>query len=175
MTSSPITIRRPVAAEAALLRALRLQALEDHPEAFLISAAEEARNSVADFEQLIGVRWQAEDDQMLVAVEDRKVIGMCGFFREAREKIAHRMTIWGVYVHPAARGRHVGRLLVDEALARIKGVAGIRQIHISVTPTNTPARNLYKSLGFVTWGIEPASMCYAGEDLDEEHMVLRLP
>lgn len=174
MTPEHIVIRRAALPDAAALRTLRLKALQEHPEAFLISVAEEAENMVGDFEQLITGRWGEEDNQMLVADYDGSLVGMCGFYREPRAKVAHRMTVWGMYVQPGARGHHVGRRLLEAAIRRSRAVAGITQIHISVTADNTEARTLYESLGFVAWGVEPGSMRLNGKDLDEAHMVLRL-
>ena len=84
------------------------------------------------------------------------------------------MTVWGMYVDPAARGRGVGRRLLADAVERARRVDGVRQVHLSATVGNDGAVCLYESLGFVTWGIEPASMTLEGVDLDEAHMVLYL-
>lgn len=174
MTPDTITVRRAVLDDAAALRALRLKALQEHPEAFLISVAEEAENMVGDFEKLISERWATDDNQMLVADYEGRLVGMCGFFREPREKIKHRMTVWGLYVHPDARGHHVGRKLLEAAVARSAAVTGVTQVHISVTADNTEARTLYESLGFTAWGIEPGSMSVNGRMVDEAHMMLQI-
>jgi ribosomal protein S18 acetylase RimI-like enzyme len=175
MTPETISIRRASEGDAKALRTLRLRALQEHPEAFLISVAEEAENMVGDFEKLITQRWSADDNQMLVAELEGALVGMCGFYREARSKIAHRMTVWGLYVHADARGHHAGRRLLEQAINRSTTIDGITQIHISVTADNVEARRLYESMGFTAWGIEPASMRVDGKDLDEAHMVLQLP
>jgi ribosomal protein S18 acetylase RimI-like enzyme len=174
MTPETITIRRAAEPDAPALRSLRLKALQEHPEAFLISVAEEAENMTGDFAALIGGRWAADDNQMLVADYDGKLVGMCGFYREERDKLAHRCTIWGLYVHPDARSHHVGRRLLEDALDRAKLLSGVTQIHISVTADNQEARRLYESVGFTAWGVEPGSMQVNGRVLDEAHMVMLL-
>lgn len=48
------------------------------------------------------------------------------------------------------------------------------QIQLCVNVENTKARNLYLSLGFKPFGLEPRSMRVGDKYFDEEHMALRL-
>ena len=166
-----LTIRRAGVPDAEPLKALRLRALSDHPDAFLITRAEEARN---DFGELLSGRWATIDNQVLVAERGRALVGMCGFFRDARPKVRHRMTVWGMYVAPEARGHDVGQALLHDALRRMRTLGDVTHVHLAVTLHNTHARALYERLGFVTWGVEPAAMRLDGSDLDEAHMVLEV-
>ncbi len=54
----------------------------------------------------------------------------------------------GLAVHPAARGRGLGRTMMDwlHDVARREGAARVR---LKVYPDNAPARELYESLGYV--------------------------
>ena len=61
-----------------------------------------------------------------------------------------------------------------ELLARAARVPGLEQVHLDVVTRNEPARGLYASLGFETYGVEPNALVVDGERLDEAHMVLRL-
>lgn len=53
-----------------------------------------------------------------------------------------------VYLRPAARGRQLGRQLVERLLAEARE-AGYRRVCLDVLPEFVAARRLYASLGFV--------------------------
>lgn len=58
-------------------------------------------------------------------------------------------------VSSSARGKGVGRKLVSDCLKRAKKY-GFKILQFNaVVKTNTPARNLYESLGFVGLGVIP--------------------
>jgi ribosomal protein S18 acetylase RimI-like enzyme len=56
-----------------------------------------------------------------------------------------------LYLAPAARGRGLGRLLVEFALARAAEL-GVRTLHLEVEPGNESATRLYRSAGFEETG-----------------------
>ena len=47
----------------------------------------------------------------------------------------------------------------------------MEQMHLHVVTTNTAAYDLYRSMGFVAYGIEPRALRHAGRDYDEAMMV----
>ena len=59
--------------------------------------------------------------------------------------------VTNVAVLPEARRRGVGRCLVEALMAEAR-VRGITRLHLEVRESNTAARTLYESLGFVTDG-----------------------
>ncbi len=48
----------------------------------------------------------------------------------------------------------------------------LEQLVLTVTRTNEAAAKLYKSAGFVTFGLEPRAIKVDGAYFDKEHMVL---
>ena len=58
-------------------------------------------------------------------------------------------------VSSAARGRHVGRALVKDSLARAKELGFRIMPFNAVVSTNAGARHLYESLGFTQLGTIP--------------------
>jgi RimJ/RimL family protein N-acetyltransferase len=157
--------------DVAAFRELRLQALADTPTAY--------GSSVADFEALseetIRSRMQPTENSFIYAAkQDGKLVGMAGFFRETHEKLRHIGNIWGVFVAPEVRGQGVGRQLMQAVLTHIHTLDGLRQVRLSVESTNVSARRLYRSLGFVTYGVEPDVLYVNGHYYDEDHMILRL-
>ena len=57
-----------------------------------------------------------------------------------------------VYVHPAARGRGVGRLLLEGLLASTEA-AGVWTVQAGIFPENTASLALHRALGFREIGV----------------------
>lgn len=166
------SIRRLTDAEAAALWTLRLEALERDPTAFG-SSPEEHRQTTP--EQLAATLRSIAPDSFVVGVFiDDRLRGMAGFSREARIKTRHRGRVWGVYVAADARGQLLGRQMLERLLAEARATPGVEWVTLCVAARQTAARALYASLGFQPIGIERAAIKVAGEDIDEEHMELRL-
>ena len=66
-------------------------------------------------------------------------------------------------VHPSARRRGLGRLLVDEVLA-VATAAGAAQLFLEVRPSNVAARHLYQGSGFEQVGRRAGYYSDDGED-----------
>ena len=101
----------------------------------------------------------------LVLEEVGQVSGFVGVKHVADE--THVMT---VAVLPERRGRGHARALVGVAL-EAPASRKTRRVHLEVRPSNTPARTLYASLGFVETGLRPK---YYGNE-DAVLMSLELP
>lgn len=149
---------------------LRLQALQDNPEAFGGTYEETIARG---FDRYVQWLQQGKDTFWLGAFED-KLIGMVGVIRETGLKSQHKGYIIGMYVLPDARGKGAGKALLQEAIAHAHTMAGLDQLHLAVVTTNDAARNLYRSLGFEVYGVEPRALKANGQYWDEELMILRL-
>ena len=149
---------------------LRLEALKGDPEAFGASFEEYQALSVEEVKRRL---WSSSDAFVVGAFEEDRLAGMAGFYRDQSLKSRHKGHVWGVYVAPAARGKKVGRALMERLLERAWMVKGVEQILISVTSTQTAAMALYRSLGFEPFGREPRALKVNGQFIDEDHMVMR--
>ncbi|WP_339312098.1 GNAT family N-acetyltransferase [Paenibacillus sp. FSL M7-0896] len=166
-------IRTLAPSDAESYRALRLQSLQQHPEAFLSSYDSEAKLSI----ETTRIRLDSSDEHFTLGAfleGEQRLAGMATLFRESRLKIQHKANVYAVYVDPAARKHGVGRALMLELIARAKGAPGMEQLTLTVTSSNLSAKRLYESLGFVCYGTEPRAMKLDGEYLDEDLMVLLL-
>jgi len=137
---------RPVrTGEGARLRELRLQAIRNAPEAFFFPLDTEANLTAADWERWAG----AEDRVMFVAVEYGRWLGMAGC--ALRPDGSGTLDATGMWVTPAARGRRLGELLIDEIVewGRHRGAT---VMEFAVTESNTFAIGLYRRLGFTPTG-----------------------
>lgn len=163
-------IRRVGPADAADYRELRLEALQDSPEAFASSYEEEKEWSVEVFQTKLA----AGEAFTFGAVENGKLIGVVTLVKESRVKIRHRASIFAMYVAPGARGGGVGRRLMEEALRIAKDLEAVEQVYLSVSAHNDPAKKLYASLGFVIYGTDVRALKIGDAYFDEDHMVLYL-
>jgi len=151
---------------------LRLEALESDPEAFSSSVDEHQRLSLEDVRNRLGPGPQ--DPFVVGALEGGRLAGMAGFYRETGPKTRHKGRIWGVYVTPEKRQGGIGRRLLELLLERARAMDGLDQIHLSVTTTQTAAVQLYRSMGFEPFGVEPRALKIGGRYIDEQYMLLRL-
>ncbi|CAA9211657.1 MAG: hypothetical protein AVDCRST_MAG93-47 [uncultured Chloroflexia bacterium] len=158
--------------DAAAFRALRLRALQDHPEAFAMSVEEEQSQPLeAAAERLRGM---SDEEFIACAFIDAQLAGMAGFRRFKSPKIRHKAHVWGMYVAPEARGRQVGRALLDEVIQRARALPGLEDVALAVTVGNDSARRLYLAAGFVPYCVEPRFLKIGDRYWDIEWMVLSL-
>jgi RimJ/RimL family protein N-acetyltransferase len=157
------TIRPLRADEPELYRDIRLEALRTHPEAFGASFENETAQPLAFFSGRLA------DNAIFGGFRDQALLGTAGFMPHAGAKRAHKSTLWGMYVRPAARGSGLSRELVKAVLDHARERAEL--IQLSVVAGNMVARRLYASLGFEPYGIEAHSLKVEGRYLDEVLMV----
>jgi ribosomal protein S18 acetylase RimI-like enzyme len=160
--------------DAMLLRALRVQALRDHPDAFGASEAEWERRTLDEIVHSLRERWSAPDNFIVGAFDGAALIGMVGFYRHEGAKAQHKGTIWGVYLAPAARGSGLARRLMRDVIARVRGLGDVEAIQLAVGINNTAARMLYHRLGFRPWGVERHAIKLPDRYVDEEYLELLL-
>ena len=161
-----LEVRLLCGADAAAFQALRLEALAGHPSAFAAAYHEEADQPLAEVARRL--------DQGLVfgAFVGGALAGTAGLAVPAREKKRHKGDLWGVYVRAAARGQGLGRQLVEAVIGHARGQ--LDQLHATVTSGNHAAHQLYRSLGFQTYGIEPRGLRVGDACFDQELLVLLL-
>ena len=149
---------------------LRIEALAGDPQAFSASLDEYRSLSIDEVKRRL---WSSEEAFVVGAFEHDRLFGMAGFFREKGPKTRHKGHVWGVYVTPEARGKKLGRQLMEKLLERGMAIDGMEQILISVAITQAAAVKLYRSLGFEPFGREPRALKVGGAFIDEEYMVLK--
>jgi len=149
---------------------LRLRALKEEPESFGMSYQEAIKTPPEQAAQ----RLQTNDDSFVLGALCPHLVGMVGYFRETGLKRRHKGTIWGMYVVPEARGLGLAKALMEAAIERARTISDLEQLQISVVTTNEIARKLYRSLGFVSYGIELGALKIADKYLDEDLMFLNL-
>lgn len=137
-------VRAAVLGDVPVLRALRLEALAEAPDAFGSTYEREVARSVADWG-----RWLTPG-VTLILEHDGIPRGLVAGVRDQDPTVVHLMAMW---VHPSLRGSGAADALVAEHLAWARAV-GARLIRLAVISTNHRARRLYERHGFNATGIE---------------------
>jgi len=112
------------------------------PETFWVNRLAGAKNAGAVFGAFLG----------------HDLVGTVALEFGSKPKIKHKGHVIGMYVRPDARGTGAGRALLQAAVKYAKAKPGIQLLNLTVTEGNEPAVNLYRSLGFQSYGIEPMAI-----------------
>ncbi|MDR9176670.1 hypothetical protein FEP12_04967 [Burkholderia multivorans] len=130
-----ITIRLLDAADAAPFQSLRLAAIRTSPTSFLPTEDEVAAVPVETFAaQITPTHTQA----VFGAFDGETLIGSTGVRRDAHAKVAHKATIWGVYVDAAYRGRGIAQSLLEHAIGHAEHAWQCAQLMLCVNEFNAP-------------------------------------
>jgi len=165
-----MTIHPLDASHAEAYRQLRLEALEQYPEAFASSHEEEQAWPIERFSN----RLNSSDKFTLGAWLDQTLIGSVTLIPEQRTKLKHRANIVAMYVRPEHRSSGIGRQLMQQAIELARELGHIEQIYLSVMAHNEPAKRLYMALGFEAYGKDWRALKIGDAYHDEELMVLFL-
>ena len=158
------TIRRLGLGDATAYRAIRHEALANHPEAFVSTAEAFAQKSDADIRQTLEAL-----TVFGVVLPDGSLGGINAFLRNEGAKERHRGWMIQVYVRPEHRGSGMAAALVEHLIEHAR--RHVVQVHLGVWSENVPAIRLYERLGFATYGTEPRYLFVNGRYIDEHLMV----
>jgi ribosomal protein S18 acetylase RimI-like enzyme len=168
--TSGIEVRELGHADVAAFRDLRAKALEDHPEWFGEPHEVFVRRPIED----VARSMSSDRTFTFGAFDGRRLVGIARCSRGAGARDAHKGHVTSVYVDPAARGRGVGRALMAELIKASTRWPEVEELRLAVVIENRAARQLYLTLGFTVWGVEPRAMKIGEKYVDEEHMFLLL-
>lgn len=158
------SIRRLGPEDADAYRAIRLEALENHPEAFLSSVEGFAQKPMDEIKAALETL-----AVFAVQLPDGSLGGVAAFLAAEGLKERHRGWLIQVYVKPELRGAGVAETLVNHVIDHAKN--HVLQIHLGVWSENLPALKLYQKLGFSIYGTEPRYLFVNGRFVDEHLMV----
>ena len=145
-------------------KALRLEALLKHPEAFGASYQEESKLTEKAFQQGFGTC------DIFCAFVNDELVGCAGFFIYSSEKMAHRGCLFSMYTKDTHRNRGTADALIKTIITHAK--QRVIQLHLTVVTINHAAYRLYKKNGFTIYGTEPRSLKIDDRFYDEHLMIL---
>lgn len=130
----------------ATFREIRLRSLLESPEAFGSTYGEESSQTERAWRDWAAGRWRGGAAVVFAGrLGDGTVVGTAtGAGYDAERGVAHVYAMW---VAPDARGRGVGRSLLD-AVTEWARDRGCDRLVLSVTETNEIARRFYEACGF---------------------------
>jgi ribosomal protein S18 acetylase RimI-like enzyme len=166
-------IRQLTEEDAEAYRALRLRLRRVSPDAYAVTYDEDAGQPVARTAERLRAQRNPEGG-FTRGTFTPELVGMVTVVRDDLVKLRHKAHVFAMGVAEEARGRGIGRALMEEAVARAKQLAGLEQVLLTVVLPNEPARRLYHSLGFVTFGIDERGLKLGDQYWDEEQLVLAL-
>ena len=80
----------------------------------------------------------------IMDLKTKKILGLCSSWL-----VLDELHITLIAVHPLHQRKGLGKFLLSDLIKRSKSLR-TNQIHLEVKETNTPAKALYKSMGFKT-------------------------
>lgn len=143
------TVRRVTPADAARMRALRLEMLADSPLAFLETVAQAAARSHEGYRRRITQASAGGHLAQFIADPGGRLVGHAGGTVLPEDPAV--TVVFAVYVTPAHRGGKVLAELV-EAVAQWSRGSGRDQLMLEVVVGNDRAVRAYEKLGFADTG-----------------------
>ena len=146
---SSLTVRRVTPADAARMRALRLEMLADSPLAFLETVAQAAARSHEGYRQRIAQSSTGSQVAQFIADVDGRLIGHAGGTVLPEDPAV--TVVFAVYLTPAYRG---GKVLTEliEAVAQWSRDSARNDLMLEVVVGNDRAVRAYEKLGFADTG-----------------------
>lgn len=160
-------LRRLLPADAAAYRALRLEGLECHPEAFGAAWEDEADKPLDWFAERLTTNLVIGGTVYGPGLE-----GVAGLMVPQGAKQRHRGVLWGMYVCPDARGTGLAAALVAQVLQAARG--RVEAVRLTVVASNPAAIRVYRAAGFAEYGLERQALKLGRTYYDEMLMAVPL-
>jgi ribosomal protein S18 acetylase RimI-like enzyme len=145
------------------MRAIRLEMLSLHPEAFSADLEAEEAMTLEDFAA------RATKAAWFGGYIDGALAGVVVFSKPERKKIAHTGDLGAMYVRKDRRGTGLADALVEAVIDHAIGL--VEQLKLTVNAENPRAIALYERHGFRTVGRIPRSIRVGGRAYDELMMI----
>ncbi|WP_299293618.1 GNAT family N-acetyltransferase [uncultured Tateyamaria sp.] len=160
------TIRAATERDVDAWRALRMDGIIRHPQAFIVSAEEAAAVPVEEDAARL------RSGGRFMAFMDDTAVGLIGLNRNTMPRSRHRGEIGPLYVAPQARGQGVADALLTAAMEAGRAI-GVWQIELSVYVKNRRAIALYERHGFALTGKIPNALLGA-EGFEDDLLMIRI-
>ena len=149
-----------------ILREIRLEALQNNPEAFGSSYEEEAVYSDANLKE------QLTKAKTFGLFYDNKIIGQVNFGVLPIKRTLHDGYLTGMYVTPSHRDKGIGSILLQAVIKYAQDK--VIQLHLECISENKGVIKFYEKHGFVTFGTHPRALKDGDKFYDTNFMFLKL-
>ena len=147
-------------------RLLRLEALQQHPEAFGASLEEEFLLT----DEMFREGYSKSEIFGAFSKDNETLVGCAGFFIYSSLKMQHRGCLFSMYTKEDYRNQGIADALIKKVIEHAK--KRVIQLHLTVVTTNKAAIRLYEKNGFRIYGTEPQSLKISDQFYDEHFMVI---
>jgi ribosomal protein S18 acetylase RimI-like enzyme len=162
-TQFPPQIRLLTPDDAPRYRDIRLEGLQQDPEAFASTFEQESAMPLSGFEERI------VKGNVFGAFARGELLGVAGYWPQNGVKVSHKATLWGMYVRQTARKLGLGWHLVEAVVSHATG--RVELLQLGVASDNEAACRLYRKAGFSEYGREMKALKQDGRYFDEILMV----
>jgi ribosomal protein S18 acetylase RimI-like enzyme len=170
-----MTIRKLTSDDAPAFREIRIEMCRLHPEAFGQTPEEVAEMPDEKFIEWMAPSETCPEKFVVGWFEGERLVGTVAFRRADTKKEIHNSWVWSVYVRPEGRGKKIAKQLMEYTIAEARKMEGLEMMTLTVAVTQTSARTLYTSLGFITYGlVRDGYKLDDGRYIDHEEMALWL-
>ena len=151
---------------------IRLEALQNDPHAFGASYDQETELPDEAWQWRLEMSRQENSPSIFFAAEDIQgdFVGMVGAFQIE----GNRWEMASMYVDPIARGKGIGKKLVDALLQSVEARSDISSLELMVNTKQDDAVKLYQATGFSIARTAAGQVMGNGEKHDEYVMVKNL-
>jgi ribosomal protein S18 acetylase RimI-like enzyme len=164
MAEPVVQVRQLRTDEAEAFRLIRLEALQQNPDAFGSTLEREAAEPLRFFADRLA------RNGVFGAFQGDALVGVVGFYGLDGPKTRHKGVLWGMYVKPAARGRGLAEALTERVIAQARRER-VEVLQLTVVSVNERALRFYRRMGFSAYGVEPRALKHHGAYFDEVLMV----
>ena len=161
-----VVVHRATPGDALRVRAVRLRALEDSPNAFWTTLAQDRALPVDAWRDRLADPGAAT----FLAVRDGADVGLV--VGRAHHDVDGEAGLYAMWVAPEARRDGVSRELITAVLAWARD-AGYPRVRLEVADANSPAIATYAALGFVATG-RTGAMPAPREHITEHELAVEL-
>ncbi|MEO6818401.1 MAG: GNAT family protein [Ginsengibacter sp.] len=145
-----ITYRSLLTNDADIYREIRLDCLRNFPDNFGTLFENEVNSKALKFNSVL--KQENSKSFLCGAFHKNKLIGICGFSREEKPKIAHRGNISQMYLLTAYAGLGIAKQIVKATLEKAFADITLEIIGLGVVSDNYKAIKLYIHFGFKQFG-----------------------
>jgi ribosomal protein S18 acetylase RimI-like enzyme len=166
-----VTVRFLDRKDGAAYQTLRLESLQQNPNAFLTLHDTEAQLKQDLFTNHLVNSYHPPYFGFFGIFVDKRLVGYAQVSDSVFEKQRHIADIYNVYISPTFRKKGLALLLFQFIFDLLKQSNRIERIFLTCTASNTSALHFYDKLGFERFGIRQNAIKWQGVYDDQIELV----